>query len=103
VRALEQLGASTEEVVEYVERQAEELDLRVVLADARGFVFLDAEDALVGRQLRIDREAPFGLQRRERAAPSRSACRRERSSRSTTVARRSRPTTSRGSSSGYTR
>src|SRR5205814_1693403 len=39
VRSLEQLGASTQEIVDFLARQADELDLRVVLADARGVVF----------------------------------------------------------------
>jgi signal transduction histidine kinase len=68
VRSLEQLGATTQDVEEYIDRQAEELDLRVVLADARGNIFADTEETLVGRQLRIDSTARFGIQRRVRQA-----------------------------------
>lgn len=68
VRSLEQLGATTQDVVDYIDRQAEELDLRVVLADARGNIFADTEDTLVGRQLRIESTARFGIQRRVRQA-----------------------------------
>jgi signal transduction histidine kinase len=68
VRSLEQLGATTQEIVAYLERQAEDLDLRVVLADGRGLVFADSEDTLLGRQLTIQGPARFGLQRRVRQA-----------------------------------
>ena len=71
VRALEQLGATTQEIVDYLERQADELDLRVVLADVRGTVFADSEDTLVGQQLQIQGPARFGLQRRVRQATAR--------------------------------
>ena len=68
VRSLEQLGATTQDVIDYTERQAEELDLRVVLADARGFIFADTEETLIGHQLRIENPPRFGLQRRVRQA-----------------------------------
>jgi signal transduction histidine kinase len=68
VRQLELLGATSVEIVEFLERQADELDLRLVLADPRGRVFADTEDSLVGQQLRIQSGARFGLQRRVRQA-----------------------------------
>src|SRR5438067_13580929 len=68
VRSLEQFGASTQEIVDYLERQADELDLRLVLADSRGIVFADTEDSLIGRQLQIENQVRFGLRRRVRQA-----------------------------------
>src|SRR5207248_117130 len=68
VRSLEQFGTSTQEIVDYLERQADELDLRLVLADSRGIVFADTEDSLIGRQLQIENQVRFGLRRRVRQA-----------------------------------
>ena len=53
VRSLEALGATTAEIVDYLERQADELDLRLVLANGRGAIFADSANTLVGQQLQI--------------------------------------------------
>ena len=53
VRSLEALGATTPEIVDYLERQSDDLELRLVLADGRGTVFADSADTLVGQQLQI--------------------------------------------------
>lgn len=53
VRSLEALGATTPEIVDYLERQADDLDLRLVLANGRGTIFADSADTLVGQQLQI--------------------------------------------------
>jgi signal transduction histidine kinase len=68
VRSLELLGGTTQEIVDFLERQAEDLDVRVVLADNRGNVFFDTEDTLVGRRLDIQNPPRFGIQRRVRQA-----------------------------------
>jgi signal transduction histidine kinase len=69
LRSLELLGSSREEIADFLERQADDLDLRLVLADSRGQIFSDTEDdELVGRTLEIQGTTRASLGRRVRQA-----------------------------------
>lgn len=68
VRSLELLGTEPAELQAFLQRQSEELDLRIVLSDARGTIFFDTENELVGRRLQLQSALRFGLQRRVRQA-----------------------------------
>ncbi|MCC7106491.1 MAG: HAMP domain-containing histidine kinase [Chloroflexi bacterium] len=68
VRSIEQQGASRAEIVDFLERQAGELDLRIVIADNRGLVLADTDDSLVGQRLQLQPPNRTGLPRPMRAA-----------------------------------
>jgi signal transduction histidine kinase len=68
VRTIEQQGASRDEIVDFLDRQADELDLRIVVADNRGLVLADTDNSLVGQRLQLQPANRNGLLRRMRAA-----------------------------------
>lgn len=67
-RSLELLGTEQPELQAFLQRQADELDLQIILADARGTIFFDTENILTGQRLQLRTAQRFGLQRRVRQA-----------------------------------
>src|SRR5215212_3496130 len=64
VRALEQQGASAAEIVDLLARQADDLDVRIVLARPDGTIFHDTEGSLVGQRIGLSAGQRFGQLRR---------------------------------------
>ncbi len=64
VRALEQQGASAGEITEFLAREADELDVRIVLARAQGAIFHDTEGSLVGQRIDLPSAPRTGALRR---------------------------------------
>ena len=68
VRAFEQQGATAAEIVDLLGRQADDLDVRIVLANAQGAIFHDTESALVGQRISLQGAQRIGTLRRGRLA-----------------------------------
>ena len=68
VRALEQQGATPANVRDFLTRQADELDVRMVLLGPRAAITFDTDGSLVGQQLNLGSAERFGPLRRARLA-----------------------------------
>jgi len=64
VRALEQQGASAAELADFLAHQADELDVRIVLAGPQGMIFHDTGSSLVGQRIDLAGAQRFGPMRR---------------------------------------
>jgi signal transduction histidine kinase len=67
-RSLNQVGVDEQQIAAFLQQQADELGLRIILANPRGTVLADSEERLVGQQLRSERQPSFALPRRVRQA-----------------------------------
>ena len=68
VRTLEQQGAPVAEITEFLAREADEVDVRIVLARPTGLIFHDTEGSLVGHRIDLQSAPRFGPLRRARLA-----------------------------------
>lgn len=66
VRTLEQQGGSAEEMAEFLARQADDLDVRILLASQQGLIFHDTEGSLVGQRINFAAAQRLGSLRRGR-------------------------------------
>lgn len=66
VRAVEQQGASVTDIAEFLARQADDLDVRIVLTGAGGMVFHDTESTLIGHRIDLAAAQRYGPLRRAR-------------------------------------
>lgn len=67
-RSLDQSGASREEIVEYIRRESDELDVGIVLINPQGVIVADSENRMIGRRLDFSNASRFGPLRRMRVA-----------------------------------
>ncbi len=69
VQALERGGFTAREIAETLGQQADELDVRVVLANQQGVIFHDTESGLVGQRIDMSSGQRLGPLRRARLSP----------------------------------
>ena len=64
VRALEQQGASAAEIADFLARQSDDVDVRIVLATRDGVIFHDTDGTLVGQRIALPAAQRIGPLRR---------------------------------------